>query len=465
MPAEPKRIRLFISYSHRDQELRAELDKQLSPLKRLRVIDVWHDRQIDPGQEWDREIKRNLEEADIILLLISADFMASEYAWSEEMKRALERHEAGEARVIPVILQPCDWEVAPFAKIQALPRDAKAVSTWGNRAEALADVARGVRIVAQSMANNPLKRPVAPTPEEPEVAPKVRERQQAVGTTTAEPSAEQIEPKEIRTNPSDGQPYVWIPPGEFQMGCSPGDNECDDDEKPRHAVKITRGFWLGQTAVTVAAYRRFVEATGIRMPDEPVLGTKKLNPQWSDSEQPMVAVTWEEAKRYCESWAKGRLPTEAEWEYAARAGSAAARYGELDAISWYANNSGDQPLNSTRAWEEDAAKDWAKYEAILEKNGNRIQRVKQKQPNPWGLYDMLGNVLEWVGDWYEVDYYRKLSSPAVDPKGPTSGTMRVLRGGSWYNVPRAVRASNRDRNEPEYRYSIVGFRCVREVIP
>lgn len=279
MPAEQERIRLFISYSRRDQELRAELDKQLSPLKRLKLIDVWHDRQIDPGQEWDREIKRNLEEADIILLLISADFMASDYAWSKEMERALARHEAGEARVIPVILQPCDWELAPFAKIQALPRDAKAVSTWGNRAEALADVARGVRIVAQGIVDNPLKRPVAPTPEEPEVAPKVRERQHAGATRTAEPSAEHFEPKEIRTNPIDGQPYVWIPPGEFQMGCSPGDDECSPDEKPQHLARITRGFWLGQTPVTVGAYRRFVSVTKRRRRRSPA-SRRRTSTRW-----------------------------------------------------------------------------------------------------------------------------------------------------------------------------------------
>ena len=249
------------------------------------------------------------------------------------------------------------------------------------------------------------------------------------------------------------------------MGCSRGDKECFDDEKPPHTVRIGRGFWLGQTAVTVGAYKRFAESTGVSMPAEPVLGKRKLNPQWSDSEQPMVAVTWEEAKTYCEAWAGGRLPTEAEWEWAARAGSTYARYGGLDAIAWYADNSGNQPLDSTRAWSEDAASDWDKYSKILEKNGNRIHRVKQKQPNPWGLYDMLGNVWEWVADWYEENYYRTLTSPALDPKGPASGTMRVLRGGSWGDIPRFVRASYRNRVGPEGRGNDLGFRCAREVIP
>jgi hypothetical protein len=290
MAGQRKRIRLFISYSRRDQELRAELDKHLVPMERRGIIDVWHDRLIDPGQEWDREIKRNLEEADIILLLVSADFMVSDYAWSE-MERALARHEAGEARVIPVILHPCEWKLAPFAKIQALPRNAKAVSTWADPAEALADVAREVGDVAQDIAENPLKRPVAPTPEEPEVAPRVRERQQ-------------IRPGTIRTNSIDGQPYVWIPPGTFEMGCSEGDEECFDDEEPRHTVRITKGFWLGQTPVTVGAYRRFVAATKREAPDKP--GFEQTD------EHPVVNVSWNDAAAY-RQWAGGRLPTEAQW--------------------------------------------------------------------------------------------------------------------------------------------------------
>jgi formylglycine-generating enzyme required for sulfatase activity len=118
-------------------------------------------------------------------------------------------------------------------------------------------------------------------------------------------------PGEERVNPDDGQTYVWIPPGEFQMGCSPGDKECFGNERPAHKVRISRGFWLGQTPVTVGAYRRFAESSGVPMPPEAMFGKTKLNPQWSDSEQPMVMVTWEEAKRYCEGWAKGRFPTEA----------------------------------------------------------------------------------------------------------------------------------------------------------
>jgi formylglycine-generating enzyme required for sulfatase activity len=296
-------------------------------------------------------------------------------------------------------------------------------------------------------------------------------RGEEITAKVTKPAESKPEPKpallagQVRTNPADGLSYVWIPPGEFQMGCSPGDDQCFDDEKPQHTVRITRGFWLGQTEVTVGAYKQFAERTGISMPGERVMGQRRLNPQWSDLEQPMVAVTWTEAKSYCESWAKGRLPTEAEWEYAARAGSTASRYGKLDEIAWYADNSGNERLDSARIWNEDAGRDLDKYLSLLEKNGNRIPRVKQKQPNSWGLHDMLGNVWEWVADWYDENYYQTLSSPAIDPKGPSSGTRRVARGGSWNDFPRNVRASDRFRVVPVYGGFDVGFRCVREVIP
>ena len=143
----------------------------------------------------------------------------------------------------------------------------------------------------------------------------------------------------VRRNSDDDLDYVWIPPGEFLMGCSPGDGKChgDEGEKP-HAVRITKGFWLGQTEVTVEAYRRFADSTAkVAMPSAP-----GFDSGWSDAEQPIVSVTWQDAKTYCEDWAKGRLPTEAEWEYAARAGSTGARYGDLDSIAWYDANSGSK---------------------------------------------------------------------------------------------------------------------------
>jgi formylglycine-generating enzyme required for sulfatase activity len=229
-----------------------------------------------------------------------------------------------------------------------------------------------------------------------------------------------------RVNPKDGLKYVWIPPGSFQMGCSSGDTEGSDDEKPPHQVIITKGFWLGQTEVTVGAYKRFAAATGKAMPQAP-----RFNPRWSHEQMPIVSVSWNDAQAYC-AWAGGRLPTEAEWEYAAGAGSTEARYGSLDEVAWYSANSRSQ-----------------------------THPVGEKRANGFGLYDMLGNVWEWVSDWYAGNYYQ--NSPSQNPTGLTSGTLRVLRGGSWDNVARFVRVSVRIRYNPDNGNNNYGFRCVREV--
>jgi formylglycine-generating enzyme required for sulfatase activity len=261
---------------------------------------------------------------------------------------------------------------------------------------------------------------------------------------------------DVRVNPKDGLKYVWIPPGTFMMGCSPGDNGCYDNEKPPHQVTITRGFWLGQTEVTVGAYKRFAGATGWQLRRQPKSIWRPFKPGWGKESMPIVDVAWEDAHAYC-SWAGGRLPTEAEWEYAARAGSLASRYGALDEIAWYADNSGRQRLDSDKILREDQDN----YGKRLDENGNNTHEVGQKRANDFGLYDMLGNVGEWVNDWYDDHYYQ--SSPSQDPAGPTGGEERVLRGGSWDYNPRGVEVSLRNRRNPAYTNLDVGFRCGGEV--
>ena len=118
-------IKLFFSYSHQDESLRDELEKHLSSLKREGILQTWHDRDISAGSDWTRQINQHLEQADIILLLISPDFLASDYCYGIELKRAMERHQQGEAEVVPVILRPVDWQRAEFATLQALPQKAK----------------------------------------------------------------------------------------------------------------------------------------------------------------------------------------------------------------------------------------------------------------------------------------------------------------------------------------------------
>jgi tetratricopeptide (TPR) repeat protein len=150
-PYSARHIGIFCSYSHRDEDLRKELDKHIKILERRGVISVWHDRKIDAGEEWKEEIDEQLESADVILLLISPDFIASDYCYDIEMTRAMARHDAGEARVIPVFLRPVNWKGAPFGKLQALPTDAKPVTSWPNHDEAFVIVSEGIQRAVETL--------------------------------------------------------------------------------------------------------------------------------------------------------------------------------------------------------------------------------------------------------------------------------------------------------------------------
>jgi tetratricopeptide (TPR) repeat protein len=142
-------ISVFLSYAHEDEPLLRQLETHLSLLKRQGLISTWYDRQIVPGSNWAKVIDERLEQASIILLLVSPDFLASDYCYQDEMKRALERHDLNQARVIPIVLRPVDWEGAPFAHLQVLPSNAKPVTRWKNRDDALLDVGRGIRVAIE----------------------------------------------------------------------------------------------------------------------------------------------------------------------------------------------------------------------------------------------------------------------------------------------------------------------------
>lgn len=140
-------VEIFVSYSHKDERYRIALGTHLGSLKRQRRIKQWHDRKILPGEQWARAINHALDRCEIVLLLISADFLNSDYCMGVELKRALERHRSGTARVVPIIVRPCDWLHSQFAALQALPRDGRPITKWGNQDEAWTDVARGIRLV------------------------------------------------------------------------------------------------------------------------------------------------------------------------------------------------------------------------------------------------------------------------------------------------------------------------------
>jgi formylglycine-generating enzyme required for sulfatase activity len=253
------------------------------------------------------------------------------------------------------------------------------------------------------------------------------------------PPAEQLPPERIRVNPKNGLEYVWIPPGSFEMGCVPSDADCYAEERPAHAVTLTRGFWMSRTEVPVYAYEQFTAETGGGMPDEPGSGAMHgYNDGWAKKNHPMVKVTWSEAAAFCR-WSGGRLPTEAEWEYAARGGVDGLKY------PWGNDRSHDQ----ANYWRTGGQDHW-KYTAP----------IGSFPPNAFGLHDMAGNVYEWVGDWFSEDYYR--ASPAADPAGPASGRLRVARGGAGFLNPAMLRISTRLRSAPDTRNVTVGVRCAAD---
>jgi formylglycine-generating enzyme required for sulfatase activity len=236
--------------------------------------------------------------------------------------------------------------------------------------------------------------------------------------------------------------FVRIEPGRFLMGSPAGEDGREDDEGPQVEVGITRAFLIQATEVTQGQWKA-------------TMGSNPSHFSSCGDACPVEYVTWFEAVEYANAvsrregleacyrisgkdvqWSKGlackgyRLPTEAEWEYAARAGTTGARYGELDAIAWH---------------EENSAK--------------TTHPVGQKQANAWGLFDMIGNVWEWCWDW-SADYAK---GPVTDPLGPASGSYRVIRGGSWTYDESFQRAAFRNRNLPGDGYSFVGFRLVRSL--
>lgn len=146
-----KSLKIFIAYSHNDDEIKNELIKHLRPLEHLNMVETWHDRQIKPGEEFSTIISKNIDTSDIIILLISIDFINSDYCYGIELKRAMERHAEGEAKVIPIIARQCLWHHAPFGSLQALPEDGKAIATWLDRDSALTTVAESIYNMAKQL--------------------------------------------------------------------------------------------------------------------------------------------------------------------------------------------------------------------------------------------------------------------------------------------------------------------------
>ena len=279
-------------------------------------------------------------------------------------------------------------------------------------------------------------RPASPIVNTPE--PVNEDRKKAA---TSEPKqAGLYQPGSIITN-SLGMKLAYIPPGKFRMGSREREDGRSNDEK-RHMVRLTKGFFIGVTPVTRAQFAEFATATNYKPLG--VVGRMLKRNTWDrpgfeqPDQHPVIWVNWQAAEAFCK-WlsekeqGRYRLPTEAQWEYACRAGSIGpfAGTGKLKEMGWYSENS-----------------------------VGRTHSVGQKKPNAWGLYDMHGNVWEWCHDWYSPNIG---DAPATDPGGPSSGAFRVLRGGAWYLIDRFCRSACRPRFKPEFSSALTGMRIVLRV--
>ena len=302
---------------------------------------------------------------------------------------------------------------------------------------------------------------------------------------------------------SVGMSMVLVPAGSFRMGSDepierlaadfpryePERLRSIDDEAPVHEVRITRAFYLGRHEVTVGQFARFLAESGY-VPESVADGTggygfnpaydpsltprrdafEGRNPAYSwrnpgfaqGDDHPVLNITWNDAQAMARwlSIREGRryrLPTEAEWEYACRAGNRTRYQG------------GDHPsvlLRTANTFDRDSARHWPKWrdDASPGADGHPFTApVGSFAPNAWGLHDMHGNAWEWVADWYAADYYSR--SPVNDPTGPPAGDVLVRRGGSWHSWPFYLRASFRNWNTPQTRYTLVGMRLLLESEP
>ena len=301
------------------------------------------------------------------------------------------------------------------------------------------------RQTARSTARSPVTEGSGAPETRPSAQPQVRQRDPALSRQPV-PGAERTAgaPREV-TSPSTGMVLIRIEPGEFLMGSPDSDKEAGAHEKPRHRVRITRPFYLGIYEVTQTEF-------------EAVTGHNPSHFK-ANARNPVESVSWLDAVRFCNQLSERerlkpfyaisgesvqvpdwnetgyRLPTEAEWEYACRAGTTTRfSFGDHEAslgeYAWYDTNS-----------------------------GRRTHPVGEKRPNAFGLYDMHGNVWEWCWDWSSKDYYKE--SPVVNPRGSSQAPSQVIRGGCWNGYPRYVRASCRNGNAPGGRYGYLGFRVAR----
>jgi len=511
-------VHIFVSYAHEDKRWLLEDDPHhLIPYLRAALVDlkvtIWADPDMPPFAQWRDEIFREIDRADIALLLVSPYFIASDFIREEELPRIQKRMERGELVVAPVLVSRCEWQnVALIEGTQLLPgpqktllQDTKNDVDWDEARASVADAIRNTVIRVRDRRGDTSEAEPEPTPppnagatvtatDLPQgedrrpsgtaarFAGRLRSMPRSVLLAAAAllvlvggylvihsmsdgPPASDAPPVEVRTEDGspgqarsassesarravrtsqlpaigtevgeeitgpDGGVYVWVPGGSFMMGS----NEHLASERPVHRVQLD-GFWLGKCEVTNAQYRAFCDETGRDFPSQSDQG----------ADHPIVHVSWDNANAYCKHYGLS-LPTEAQWEYAA-AGPESRTY------PW-----GDEWDPQRLCWKENQGA-----------GGKTFPVGSFPEGASWcGVLDMAGNVSEWCADWWQEDYY--IYTPLENPAGPSTGSFRVLRGGSWSHIKGEVfskpfRCANRAILNPSDYQDNIGFRCVKTAL-
>ena len=492
MSAEKTPVQIFVAYSQKDRVFLDGLRAHIKPLERNGQVKIWYDGEIQPGEAWDDAIKSRLKSADIVLALLSSNALASDYFYDEEITHALERHNTQSIRVVPILLSPCLWQQTPLAGLQGLPTGMKPVSAWKTFDDAWHNVMLGLMAIIGEMKGASVAE-AAPTAKASTADSDVWEITTEMNTPAAyqkyldrfpqgfyaENARQFLEdvqaddtywefandagtdqaifkylqkyPKGLHSAEARRRidPFhelmVFVKGGTFEMGDVFG--EGSDHEKPVHLVTLD-DFWMCKYPVTQGLWKA-------------VMGADNNPSHFTGQEDlPVDSVSWEMAQAFIETLNKKsgqtyRLPTEAEWEYAAREGGKKVRFGN-------GKDSADPAEINFNA-----SKEYKQSYSIEGAYRGKTTPVNSFIPNALGLYDMSGNVWEWCADWYAADYYQisQIQGTSINPTGPEGGSSRVLRGGSWARNSQGCRSASRRNYVPSSRNHGIGFRLVLSISP
>ena len=446
----------FISYAYQDSHFVEKLARHL----RRRGIEIWLDqRNSGPDLDWDKTIERAVRRCDCFILVLSPAAVNSwnirqQFLWARQSHRPIlpilhqacelpqplretsvidfveQRYAVALAQVLTTYFPDQAVDLEYWSKIKSMWRR----FSWGwwyrlkpllwpgwlGPALVLA-LFFGAFLFSRSI--NLSRQTLPPTPEKLSVIPLIE---------VAIPNTQ----KEVRL--ADGKVMVYVPGGEFLRGSLEDDPLADEDERPQHPVFVD-GFWIDKTEVTNGEYQLCVDS-GVCTPQ------RHQGQRFAGADQPVVGVDWFQSVTYCQ-WVGGSLPTEAQWEKAAR-GTDGRIY------PWGNDFDGSRlnycDVNCIQDWKDRRVSDGYAYTAPV---GNFPAGA-----SPYGALDMSGNVWEWTADWYDPDYYPR--TEYYNPMGPAAGQQRVIRGGSWHYAGRNLRAPNRHKDVPTFRYDKIGFRCV-----